>query len=36
MTEFKAQLAWKENVSCLRMMFNLIDSGLISSAVFRE
>ena len=36
MTELKAQIAWKENVSGLHMLFNLIDIGLILRVVFRE
>ena len=37
MTELKAQLAWKENVSCLHMSFNPTDIGLIlRRVVFRE
>ena len=36
MTELQAQLAWKENVSCLHMFYIPIDIGLILRAVFRE
>jgi hypothetical protein len=34
-TEFKAQLAWTENVSCL-IMFNPSEIGLILRVVVRE
>jgi len=36
MTELKAQVAWKENVSRLHMLFNPTDIGLILCVVFRE
>jgi hypothetical protein len=36
MTEFKAQVAWKENVSYLHMLFNQVNFGLILRVVFRE
>ena len=36
MTELKAQLAWKEKVSVLRMSFNPTDFRLILRVVFRE
>ena len=36
MTEFKAQVAWTENVSCLHMLFNPISFGFILRVVFRE
>ena len=36
MTELNAQMAWKENVSGLNMLFNPTDMGLILCVVFRE
>ena len=36
MTELKAQIAWKETVSGLHMLFNPTDIGLILRVVFRE
>ena len=34
MTELKAQIAWKEKVSGLHMLFNPTDTGLILRVVF--
>ena len=36
MTELKAQIAWKEEVSGLHMSFDLTDIGLILRVVYRE
>jgi len=36
MTELKAQVAWKENVSGLHMLFNPINFGLKLRVIFRE
>ena len=35
-TELQAQIAWKENVSILRMLFNPTYFGLILCVFFRE